>query len=247
MSEQVAQQGPGGAQTPAQREARRAQALRELDDVVADVRKAAARALVDDRHDDVAGALRAASARERDAGVRAVLVASLVRLGGDALLREVARALKSPDAAVVAGAARVLACVGDRRVVPNLIEAFRTDDVAVGAAVAAAFGDLGDVVVVPWLVVAVEQGFCVEASCRALGVLGDRRALPALRRRAADDDDRVRLAAREALHACAERDAAAPTDVAPNTHAVVDDDRDPDRDDDAHDGTARATPPRRER
>ncbi len=191
----------------AQQSAQRERLLRELGDVDADVRRAAARGLGSDGHDDVAGALRAAIAQERDGTVRVVMVAALVRLGGDALLREVARSLKSADAAVVAGAVRVLAAVGDRRVVPNLVDAFRTDDVVIGAAVAAALGDLGDPVVVPWLAAAADQGFCVAASCRALGALGDPRALPALQKHVDDDDARIRLAAREALHRFAERGA----------------------------------------
>jgi len=156
--------------------------------------------------------LRGRIAGERDAIVRTHLVVTLVRLGGDALLREIARALRSADPHVVAGAARVLGEVGDRRVVPNLVEAFRTEDVVVGAAIAGALGALGDPVVVPWLVAAAAQGFCVEACCRALGHLGDRRALPVLQERATDDDERVRLAAREALFRFAEGGAAAPAD-----------------------------------
>jgi HEAT repeat protein len=224
---------PQATQRATQRVTQRAQWLRDLDDVDAGVRTTAARGLGDERHDDVAGALRGAIARERDGAVRTVMVASLVRLAGDALLREVARALKSTDVAVVVGAARVLACTGDRRVVPNLLEAFRTDDVVVGAAVATALGALGDPVVVPWLVAAVEQGFCVEQGCRALGLIGDHRALPALRARASDDDASVRLAAREALHRFAEQDAAA-------TQAPHEDEDRDDVDDDARG-------PRRER
>jgi HEAT repeat protein len=73
--------------------------------------------------------------------------------------------------------------------------------------IAAALGALGDPVVVPWLVAAAEQGFCVVECCRALGRVGDRRALPLLRARADATDERVRLAAREALHLLAERSA----------------------------------------
>ncbi len=202
MSEQ---QDAERARRAAQRAAQRERLVRALDAVDADVRRSAACELVDERHDDVAAALRGAIARERDGAVRVVMVAALVRLGGDAMLREVTRSLKSGDAAVVAGAARVLAAVGDRRVVPNLVDAFRTDDVVVGEAVAAALGALGDPVVAPWLIAAVEQGFCVAAGCRALGLLGDPRALAALQRRIDDDDAHVRLAAREALHRFAER------------------------------------------
>ncbi|MBM4280221.1 MAG: HEAT repeat domain-containing protein [Deltaproteobacteria bacterium] len=183
----------------------RARVLRGLvaDDAAA--RAAAARAIAAQRPDDVALALREALGRERDGDARTAMLVALVALGGDDMLRAVARTLRSLDPAVVAGAARVLGAVGDRRVVPNLVEAFRTEDAVVGAAVAAALGALGDPVVVPWLVAACEQGFCVEASCRALGTLGDRRALPALRRRVDEDDRRVRLAAREALQRFEER------------------------------------------
>jgi HEAT repeat protein len=189
--------------------------LRALDDDDGDARRAVARSLAAGAKDVACrpegeqqafvATLRGRIAGERDAVVRTHLVVTLVRLGGDALLREIARALRSADAHVVAGAARVLGEVGDRRVVPNLVDAFRTEDVVVGAAIAGALGALGDPVVVPWLVAAAAQGFCVEACCRALGHLGDRRALPILQARAGDDDERVRLAAREALFRFAER------------------------------------------
>jgi HEAT repeat protein len=177
----------------------RARVLRDLGDDDVAVRIAAARAIAARRPDDVAKALRVALSRERDVDARTAFLVALVALGGDDLLREIARALRHADAAVVAGAARVLGAVGDRRVVPNLLEAFRTDDVGVGVAVADALGQLCDAVATPWLVAAVEQGFCVEASCRALGLLGDRRGASALASCVDDDDARVRLAAREAL------------------------------------------------
>ncbi len=177
----------------------RAQLLRDLGDVDVAVRVRAARAVAAVRPDDIFGELRAALVREQDVEARTAMMGALVVLGGDELLRAVARSLRSADAAVVAGAARVLAAVGDRRVVPNLVEAFRTDDVVVGAAVAEALGRLGDPVVFPWLAAAADQGFCVESACRALGRIGDRRAVPVLRRFVDDDDRRIRLAAREAL------------------------------------------------
>ncbi len=186
-------------------DATRAHVLAGLADADGSVRVAAARLIVRERPDDVAAGLRGAIARERDPGVRAELVAALVHLGGEQLLREVAQALRNSDVAVVSGAARVLALLGDRRVVPNLLEAFRTENVVVGAAVAQALGDLGDPAAVPFLLSAVEQGFCVESACRALGRLGDRRAVPTLHRLVNADDPRVRLAAREAVFRFEER------------------------------------------
>ncbi|HEY1098205.1 MAG TPA: hypothetical protein VGF99_04725, partial [Myxococcota bacterium] len=52
---------------------------------------------------------------------RTLLVVGIIRLGEDTLLREVARALRHDDTAVVVGAARTLALVGDTRAVPNLV------------------------------------------------------------------------------------------------------------------------------
>jgi HEAT repeat protein len=182
-----------------------------------DARRAAARALADgavalrqrpgDELPALVGMLRRRIAGERTPDVRGHLVVALVHLGGDPLLREVARSLRSPDPGVIAGAARVLAAVGDRRVVPNLVEAFRTEDVVAGDAIARALGALGDPVVVPWLVAAAGQGFCVEACCRALGLLGDRRGFATLTEHASSPDERIRLAAREGLFRFAERDA----------------------------------------
>lgn len=150
-------------------------------------------------------ALRAALARPLEPAARRAAVVGIIRLGEDALLREVARALRHDDAAVVIGAARILGDVGDRRAVPNLVEALRTDDVAVGDAVIAALGRLGDPAALPWVVAAAEHGFCVEAACHALGALGDDRAEPVLRRLRAHDNRRVALAAARGLAALQER------------------------------------------
>ncbi len=143
--------------------------------------------------------LRRAMRRPLGPGARRAGVVAIVRLGDDALLKEVAQALRSDEALVVVGAARILGAVGDRRAVPNLIEALRTDDPTVGEAVIDALGALGDNVALPWVLAAVEHGFCVEAACRCLGALGDARALPALRRVHDGSDRRLALAAAQAL------------------------------------------------
>ncbi len=144
-------------------------------------------------------ALRRALKRPLGPQARRAGVVAIMRLGDDALLREVAHALRSDDAVVVVGAARVLAAVGDRRAVPNLIEALRTDDPVVGDAIIDALGALGDPVALPWVLAAVEYGFCVESGCRCLGALGDAQALPVLRRLRDGHHRRHALAAAQAL------------------------------------------------
>lgn len=150
-------------------------------------------------------ALRKALGRTLSPAARRAGVVGIIRLGEDVLLREVAWALRHDDAAVVIGAARILADVGDRRAVPNLVEALRTDDESVGDAVLSALGRLGDAAALPWVMAAAEHGFCVESACRALGDLGDDRALPVLRRLKAGSDRRVALAAAQALARLEER------------------------------------------
>lgn len=130
---------------------------------------------------------------------RTALVVGIIRLGEDALLREVAQALHHADVTVVVGAARILGAVGDVRAVPNLVEALKTDDVVVGAAVIEALGVLGDAACVPWLVAALEHRFCAVAACAALGRLGDGRGVEVLRRAIDDDDRALALAAAQAL------------------------------------------------
>jgi HEAT repeat protein len=151
------------------------------------------------------GVLRAALGRPLQPVARRAAITGILRLGEDALLREVAHALRHDDVAVVIGAARILGDVGDRRAVPNLVEALRTDDEAVGDAVLSALGRLGDPAALPWIVAAAEHGFCVETACHALGVLGDARAEPILRRLRDDSRRRVALAAARALAALQER------------------------------------------
>jgi HEAT repeat protein len=179
---------------------------RDLDDADVAVRLRALARGVAARTPGFVKAVRARAPLQQDPVVRTAFVTALVRLGEDALLKEVARALRHRDAVVVTGAARVLGAIGDARAVPNLIEAFKTEDVVVGAAVARALGQLGDVVVVPWLIAALEQGFCVEACAQALGALGDARATAALRALASSSSEpRLKLAASQALHALQER------------------------------------------
>jgi HEAT repeat protein len=150
-------------------------------------------------------ALRAALGRPLQPAARRAAVVGIIRLGEDALLREVAHALRHDDPAVVVGAARILGDVGDRRAVPNLVEALRTDDEGVGDAVLLALGRLGDPAALPWVIAAAEHGFCVESACHTLGVLGDNRAEPVLRRLRAHDNRRVALAAARALTVLQER------------------------------------------
>ncbi len=130
---------------------------------------------------------------------RTALVVGIIRLGEDALLREVAQALHHDDVTVVVGAARILGAVGDVRAVPNLVEALKTDDVVVGAAVLEALGVLGDAACVPWVVAALEHRFCAVSACGALGKLSDGRGVEALRRAVDDDDRTLALAAAQAL------------------------------------------------
>jgi HEAT repeat protein len=130
---------------------------------------------------------------------RTAVVVGIIRLGEDALLREVAQALHHDDVTVVVGAARILGAVGDVRAVPNLVEALKTDDAVVGAAVIEALGQLGDAACVPWLLAAVEHRFCAVAACAALGRLGDARSAEVLRRAVDDDDRALALAAAQAL------------------------------------------------
>lgn len=166
---------------------------------------AAVAALVARRPAGAVTALRAALARPLQPAARRAAVVGIIRLGEDALLREVAHALRHDDAAVVIGAARILGDVGDRRAVPNLVEALRTDDEAVGDAVLSALGRLGDPAALPWVVAAAEHGFCVESACHALGALGDDRGEPILRRLRDDPRRRIALAAARALAALQER------------------------------------------
>lgn len=193
---------------------------RDLDDVDVDVRRRALVRGLELRPPGLVKVLRERAGRQTDPTLRTAFVTTLVQLGEDVLLREVARALRHKDPVVVVGAARVLAQIGDARAVPNLIEAFKTDDVVVGAAVARALGALGDPVVVPWLLAALEQGFCADVCAAALGVLGDGRARAALEAAQQAADPRLRLAAAQALHALDERgddgpgpDPAGPSDV----------------------------------
>lgn len=130
---------------------------------------------------------------------RTAVVVGIIRLGEDALLREVAQALQHDDVTVVVGAARILGAVGDVRAVPNLVEALKTDDPVVGAAVIEALGALGDAACVPWLVAALEHRFCAVAACAALGRLADGRGVEVLRRAVDDDDRALALAAAQAL------------------------------------------------
>lgn len=172
-----------------------------LDDTNVGVRLRALSLGVELRLPGLVKVLRERAPKQTNPVVRTAFVTALVRLGEDALLREVARALRHRDPVVVVGAARVLAQIGDARAVPNLIEAFKTEDVVVGSAVARALGVLGDVVVVPWLLAALEQGFCADACCTALGQLKDERARSGLEAAATSSDPRVKLAAAQALHA----------------------------------------------
>ena len=133
------------------------------------------------------------------ATARTAVVVGIIRLGEDALLKEVARALLHEDVVVVVGAARILGLVGDARAVPNLVEALKTDDVVIGAAVIEALGAVGDAACVPWVLAALEHRFCAVACCRALGLLGDARALPPLRGLVDGDDDALALQAAQAL------------------------------------------------
>ena len=178
-----------------------AEVMAGLDDADVGVRVRAVAVGVERRVPGLVKVLRERAPLQTDPVVRTACVTALVRLGEDALLREVARALRHKDAAVVVGAARVLAQIGDARAVPNLIEAFKTEDVVVGSAVARALGALGDVVVVPWLLAALDQDFCVDACCSALGQLKDERARTALEAAATSSEARVKLAAAQALHA----------------------------------------------
>ena len=136
---------------------------------------------------------------------RTAVVVGIIRLGEDTLLKEVARALRHEDAVVVVGAARILGLVGDVRAVPNLVDALKTDDVVIGAAVIDALAQLGDAACLPWLVAALEHRFCVGPCCRALGLLGDDRALDVLRGALVDDDEGCRFAAAQALVRLQER------------------------------------------
>lgn len=150
-------------------------------------------------------ALRRALQRPLSSAARRAGVVAVIRLGEDALLVEVARALRHEDVAVVVGAARILGDVADRRAVPNLVEALRTDNERVGDAVLWALGRLGDAAALPWVAAAAEHGFCVEAACRTLGELDDARAVPVLRRLTERPDRRVALAAAQALARLEER------------------------------------------
>ena len=151
------------------------------------------------------GALRRRLQRSIGPQARTAVVVGIIRLGGDALLKEVARALRHEDAVVVVGAARILGLVGDVRAVPNLVDALKTDDAVICAAVIDAMAQLGDAACVPWLVAALEHRFCVGACCRALAVLGDERAVEALRAALVDDDEGCRFAAAQALVRLQER------------------------------------------
>lgn len=150
-------------------------------------------------------ALKAALGRPLDVTCRRAAVVAIIRLGEEALLRQVAHALRHEDPVVVVGAARVLAAVGDVRAVPNLVEALRTDDRTIGAAVIDALGALGDPAALPWVISAVDHGFCVEAGCAALGRLGDGRAIAPLQKLANSPDRGVALAASQALVRLEER------------------------------------------
>ena len=150
-------------------------------------------------------ALRSRLERPTSQAARTQVVLGLIRLGEDALLREVAHALRHEDSSVVVGAARVLGMLRDPRTVPNLLEAIKTEDPAVGRAVIDALGAIGDSVCVPWLVAAAEQGFCVEAACRALGILGDDRARKVLVALQAGTDRTAALWASQALVRLEER------------------------------------------
>jgi HEAT repeat protein len=176
--------------------------VEQLDDVDVGVRLRALATGVRHRVPGLVRALRERAPQQRDPTVRTAFVTALVRLGDDALLVEVARALRHKEPTVVVGAARVLGQIGDRRAVPNLIEAFQTDDAVVGAAVARALGQLGDVAVVPWLIAALGQGFCVDACAQALGQLRDTRArAPLAAALATATDAKTRLLLAQAVHA----------------------------------------------
>ncbi len=172
----------------------------EDDDLVA-----AVAAVVAGRVVGAVGHLRRRLQRPISATARTAIVVGIIRLGEDALLKEVARALRHDDVVVVVGAARILGLVGDLRAVPNLVDALKTDDVVVGAAVIDALGQLGDPACLPWLIAALEHRFCVVACCRALGFVGDEGAVELLRKGLDDDDDALRFAAAQALVRLQER------------------------------------------
>ena len=151
------------------------------------------------------GTLRRRLQRPLGPDARTAIVVGIIRLGEDALLKEVAWALRHEDAVVVVGAARILGLVGDVRAVPNLVDALKTDDASIGAAVIAALEQLGDPACLPWLIAALEHRFCAGPCCRALGVLGDDRAVDVLRRGLDDDDEGLRFAAAQALVRLQER------------------------------------------
>lgn len=180
-----------------------ASVLHVLDEALArgdaDAVSAQVNQMLQDRPSGALSALRGRLQQPTSQAARTQMVLGVIRMGEDALLREVAHALRHQDAGVVVGAARVLGLLGDARAVPNLIEAVLTDDDVVGRAVIEALGRIGDTVCVPWVVAAAEQGFCVEAACRALGALGDDRARPCLTQLAASSDRRVALFASQAL------------------------------------------------
>ena len=124
--------------------------------------------------------LKQVAEKDPDGSVRQIAAIAVIRIGGDPLLAEIAKNLRSEDPQVIAHAAVTLGKVGDPKIVPNLIQAFQTEDPLVGSAVAWALGRLGDPRAISWLGAALENGFVSANAAEALGRIADLEGVPIL-------------------------------------------------------------------
>jgi HEAT repeat protein len=142
-----------------------------------------------------------AELEDPDPRVRRVAVCGLAASGHPRAVEHIIRALRDPDVAVRERAAVALGRIGDRRAAPALAEAaVREDDPAVHRAALLSLGELGPVA----LEVLVRELHCREVADRicaaiALGETRDIAAAEPLVEALKDEDETVRIRAREAL------------------------------------------------
>ncbi len=172
-----------------------------LKDGKEDVRMAAVWALRDIGDPRAREPLQAALQDESEA-VRARAVEALAKLKGPKAIELLISSLKSGDKGVRSEAAEALGQSGDSRAVEPLIAALTAE---VGSAMPPAVAARPPVIRRAW---SRQEGAARESIVQALGRLGDRRAVDALRVTLKDPNDRVRLAAMQVLQQLGERGAA---------------------------------------
>lgn len=137
---------------------------------------------------------------DEDAEARINSAKALGKIGDLRALDALLRAASSEDSQVAAYAIDALGMLGDIRAIPTLIQALKVSDVDIPKSACSALVRIGTASVLP-LVESLEssRGHWRIYALKALGAIGDRRAMPSVKALLNDDEEHVRVSAAATL------------------------------------------------